>query len=350
METVTKINSHTEWGRLKEVILGIPDNARIPVIKNHDIHCVDYANYETVEGLPGGYYSDQIVAETREDLNNFQKALEQEGVKVLRPEVKPTHLLHGTNDWRTDGYYNYCPRDSAIVIGDTLIETPMPLRSRYFETFGLRKIFKEYSKNGSRWISAPKPELTDELYDRSDLSKPTLTEFEPAFDAANVVKCGKDLFYLKSNSGNRWGGKWLQDTLGDKYRVHILDNVYAYVHLDTSIMPLAPGKVLLNPERVNENNLPEYFKSWTKIYSEPPVGTPFHEHWAPASPWIGMNVLSLDENTVIVEVSQNDLIRQLESHGLRVMPVCMKHCRTLSGGPHCVTLDTVREDEYADYS
>lgn len=350
MENLSKVNSHTEWGRLKEVILGIADNARIPLIKNHDIHCVDYANYESVEGLPGGHYDDNLLEETKEDLDNFQKILQGLGVKVLRPEVKPTHKIYGTNDWRTDGYYSYCPRDSAIVIGDTIIETPMPLRARYFETFGLRKIFKEYNKRGSRWISAPKPELLDVLYDRKDLSKPTLTEFEPAFDAANIVKCGKDLIYLKSNSGNRWGGEWLQTTLGDKYRVHIVDNVYAYVHIDTSIMPLAPGVVLLNPSRVNDNNMPEYFKNWKKIYSVPTVGTMFSKDWAPASAWIGMNILSIDEKTIIVEEAQSELMHQLNDNGFETIPVRMRHCRTLSGGPHCVTLDTVRADEYADYS
>lgn len=345
-----KVNSHTEWGQLKEVILGIADNARVPLIKNKDIHCVDYANYDDVTKLPGGYYYERIIEETKEDLNVFHKQLEQAGVKVYRPDITKTHLMHGTSNWRTDSYYNYCPRDSAIIIGDTILETPMPLRSRYFETFSLRKIFKQYSKNGSRWISAPKPELIDELYDRSDLSKPTLTEFEPAFDAANIVKCGKDLIYLKSNSGNRWGGEWLQNTLGDKYRVHIIDNVYAYVHLDTSIMPLAPGVVLLNPDRVNENNLPSYFKKWKKIYSVPAIATSFNEDWAPASAWIGMNVVSLNEKTVIVEKTQTSLMQQLELHGFNIMPVTLRHCRTLSGGPHCVTLDTVRADSFDDYS
>jgi glycine amidinotransferase/scyllo-inosamine-4-phosphate amidinotransferase 1 len=350
MENLSKFNAHTEWGNLKEVILGIADNARVPVVKNHDIHSVDYANYETVDDLPGGYYSDRIIEDTIEDLNLFAESLKKLGIKVLRPEKTPTHKLHGTYNWRTDSYYNYCPRDSAIVIGDTCIETPMPLRARYFETFALRKIFKQYNDNGGRWISAPKPELPDELYDRTDLSKPTLTEFEPAFDAANIMKCGKDLIYLKSNSGNYAGAKWLQNVLGEKYRVHVVDNVYAYVHIDTSIVPLRPGVVLLNPDRVNENNCPAYFKNWKKIYSPEPFPTGFSEHWAPASPWLGMNVLSINENLVAVEASQSELMRVLNENKFDVLPVQMRHCRTLSGGPHCVTLDTVREDEYNDYS
>lgn len=346
-----KVNSNTEWGTLKEVILGRAEFAHIPKFKMEDIHCVDYANYDSVLGLPGGYYPDQIIEETIEDLNVFQSQLESEGVKVLRPDTKDYAKTGSNTYWECDGYYNYCPRDSVIIINDTIIETPMPLRSRYFETFSMRRIFKEYFNNGSKWISAPKPELLPDLYDRSDLShKSTLTEFEIAFDAANIVKCGRDLFYLNSNSGNKLGAQWLQSTLGEKYRVHVLENIYAYVHLDTTIMPLKPGVVLLNPARVNENNCPEYFKSWKKIYCTEPVATNYLENWAPASPWLGMNILSISEKLIAVEARQIGIIKQLESNGFDVMPVRMRHCRTLSGGPHCVTLDTVRNDEYADFS
>jgi N-dimethylarginine dimethylaminohydrolase len=79
------------------------------------------------------------------------------------------------------------------------------------------------------------------------------------------------------------------------------------------------------------------------------VETPYIDDWAPASPWLGMNVLSLSENLIAVEQSQTPLIRQLESKGFDIMPIQMRHCRTLSGGPHCVTLDTVREDNYEDF-
>jgi len=347
---MNKINSHTEWGTLKEVILGRAEFAQIPKIKNHDIHCVDYANYDQVKDLPGGYYPQQVIDETAEDLDLFQTQLENIGVTVIRPEITDSSKIYSSPHWVTDGYYSYCPRDSVLIVGETMIETPMPLRARYFETFAFRKIFKEYMKAGSGWISAPKPELLDDLYDRTNLKVPTLTEFEPAFDAANIVKCGKDLFYLLSNSGNRFGAQWLQQTLGSAYRVHVIGGVYAFVHLDTTIMPLAPGVVLLNPNRVNDNNLPEYFKTWKKIWCTDPVETPFVEHWAPASPWLGMNVLSISEKLVAVESRQTVLMRQLESEGFDIMPVQLRHCRTLSGGPHCATLDTVREDHYDDYS
>ncbi len=347
---MTRVNSNTEWGTLKEVILGRAENAQIPKIKLKDMHCVDYADYNSVKDLPGGNYDLDIIYETVEDLDSFQKQLESIGIKVFRPEIMNFSKEHSLNSWSSDGYYNYCPRDSTLIIGDMIIETPMPLRSRYFENFSYRKILKKYALEGSRWISAPKGELSDELYDRSDLQGSTLTDFEPAFDAANIIRCGKDIFYLISNSGNRFGAHWLQTTLGSSYNVHILNNIYAYVHLDTSILPLSPGVVLLNPDRVNNNNIPPYFKSWKKIWANKPIETKFKPNWAPASPWLGMNVLSIDENTVAVEKNQIVLIKQLEKHGFDIFEVSLRHSRTLSGGPHCVTLDTVRDDEYDDFS
>jgi len=341
-----KVNSYTEWGNLKEIIIGDVSYAQIPTIKNHDIHCVDYANYEDVSNLPSSFYPKNIIEETQEDLNMFSKTLTDLGIVVHRPKVNNYSKKFSTPNWVSDGYYGYCPRDSAIVIGDTIIETPMVLRARYFETFPLREIFKNYFLEGSRWLASPKPELLDDLYDRSNLDKPTLTDFEPAFDAANIIKCGADIFYLVSNSGNYLGAKWLQSVLGEKFTVNIIDDIYAYVHLDTSIMPLCPGKVLLNPDRVNPNNLPKYFKNWHKIYAEAPKETEFLDHYAPASPWIGMNILSIDPSTVVVEKRQVKLIKQLEKEQFTVIPVSLRHCRTLSGGPHCVTLDTVRNDSY----
>ena len=343
-------NSHTEWGQLQEVIVGIAHNAQIPRVKNKDIHCVDYANYDSLDHIQDLTYSDRVLKETQEDLDRFAEQLQAMNIMVHRPVPLDLQRKYQSPHWETDGYYQYCPRDIALVVGDTIIETPMVLRSRYFEAQGLQPIFHEYFVQGSNWVSAPKPCLHDELYDRSNLDSNTLTETEIAFDAANVIKCGKDLFYLVSNSGNVMGAKWLQRQLGSDYRIHVLTDIYAYVHLDTSIMPLAPGKVLMNPSRVNDNNMPNYFKNWDIIWAPEPIETPCDDKLASASPWLSMNVLSINEHTVVVEERQQPLIDLLESQGFDVMPVKMRHCRTLSGGPHCVTLDTVRKDKFEDFS
>ena len=57
------------------------------------------------------------------------------------------------------------PRDILIVVGDEIIEAPMAWRSRFFEYRPYRPLLKEYFKQGAKWTTAPKPLMSDELYD-----------------------------------------------------------------------------------------------------------------------------------------------------------------------------------------
>ena len=242
----------------------------------------------------------------------------------------------------SDGYYNYCPRDSVVVIGDTIIESPMALRSRYFETFSFRDEFIDYMKKGARWVSAPKPMLRNESYDRSDLSQLTLKEIEPIFDAANILRCNNDILYLVSNTGNKLGAQWLQNFLGSEYRVHILENMYSYSHLDSTMALLRDGLCLLNPDRVNEDNMPELLKSWDKIWCPEMVDIGYYGDYNHASVWVGINLLSLNENLVICDENQTGLHKELYKHNIEVIPMKLRHSRTLGGSFHCVTLDICR--------
>ena len=63
-----------------------------------------------------------------------------------------------------------------------------------------------------------------------------------------------------------------------------------------------------------------------------------------SSPWAGLNVMSLDSETVLVHDQQIELIKALERSKFRVIPVKMRHCYTMLGGLHCSTLDVVRYD------
>ena len=68
-----------------------------------------------------------------------------------------------------------------------------------------------------------------------------------------------------------------------------------------------------------------------------------------ASPWVGMNFLSVDPKTVIVDERQTELIKLLERHKLTVAQVRMRHIYTQGGGIHCATLDTVRDGQLERY-
>ncbi|MYW28514.1 inosamine-phosphate amidinotransferase 1, partial [Streptomyces sp. SID2119] len=226
---------------------------------------------------------------------------------------------------------------------------PMVLRSRFLEGFAYKELFLEYLESGARWLSAPKPQLTDAMYEPTAPPGERLRNLEPAFDAANVLRFGTDLLYQVSDSGNLLGARWLQAAVGDQYTVHPCEGLYTSTHIDSTIVPLRPGLMLVNPSRVNERNLPAFLRGWDRIVCPELTDTGYVGDHPRSSVWIGMNFLVIAPGKAIVDKRQTVLIRELERHGVEVIPAQLTHSRTLGGGFHCVTLDVRRRGELATY-
>jgi N-dimethylarginine dimethylaminohydrolase len=339
-----RVWSCNEWDPLEEVIVGNPLHARFPTA-DPSTQVTEFPDRPLAE-VPRGPFPQRIIEETEEDLNEFVRILESYGVTVKRPDTWPHEATFSTIHWEAEGYYNYCPRDVLLVVGDHIIETPNVMRSRAQETYSYRTLLLDYMRAGAKWYSAPKPMLLDSLFEGVDLEKPTPRNDEPAFDAANILRFGRDLIYLVSGTGNELGGQWLQSILGDKFRVHFLKDVYYGSHIDSTLVALRPGLVLANPSRVNDDTLPKVLKQWKVIYSPPMENTDRYEpdylSKCIGSDWIDMNAFSINPNLVVVDRNQPTLIRLLEKHGLDVVPLRLRHSKMLGGGPHCVTLDVRR--------
>jgi hypothetical protein len=69
-----------------------------------------------------------------------------------------------------------------------------------------------------------------------------------------------------------------------------------------------------------------------------------------ASDNIYINVLSLDENTVVISAAAHETIKQLELHGVTCVPVKYGWQRLFGGGIHCSTLDVRRTGNLEDYT
>ena len=343
--------SCNEWDPLEEVIVGNPLNARFPYA-DLSTQVAEYPD-RALADIPRGAFPQQIIDETEEDLNAFVHALESNGVTVKRPDTWPHEKKFSTVNWESEGYYNYCPRDVMMVIGDQIIETPNVIRSRSQETYSYRSLLMDYMKSGAKWYSAPKPMLLDSLFEGFDPEKPSPRNDEPAFDAANVLRFGEDLIYLVSATGNEMGGYWLQSILGDKFRVHFMKDVYWGSHIDSTFVALRPGLILANPSRINENTLPEILKQWKVIYSPPMENQDRYSadylSKSIGSEWIEMNAFSISPDLVVVDRDQTALIKLLESEGVGVVPLKLRHSRMLGGGFHCVTLDVRRKGKMERY-
>jgi len=346
------VRAHNEWDPLEEVIVGRLEGATIPERHVVVARTIPWALSQVMRIVGGMRYPGFLVDPAQEELDGFIKLLEGCGITVRRPDVLDGRTRIHTPLWSSRGFMTACPRDGYLVVGEEIIETPMAWRCRHREGEAYRRLFEEYRQGGAQLTIAPRPTLPDALYDAHYVLPETgppetfvVNELEPVFDAADFVRCGRDLFVLRSHVTNASGIAWLRAHLGADYRIHEVESTCNNpMHIDSTFMPLAPGKLLVNPEHIDVDRLPECIKGWDILVAPQPDGenSPI---LSMCSAWLSMNVLMLDARRVVVEASQPSMIKALEGWGFEPIPCAFKHYAAFGGSFHCATLDVRRRGE-----
>ena len=303
------ISSFNEWDPLRSVVVGSAKYANWP--SNDPVFAQESEKTLWKETpVPSGPVPQHIVDEADEDLNTLARTLHNLGIQVIRPGPRNYSV--------TGGMYNYCPRDRLLVYGGTIVDPAMMYPCRDQEIIALDEVLSKTHNI----IKMPRDQGM-------------------ILDAANVCRLGDSMLFLESASGNRPAYEWLCKQFP---QVNIeLCNFYAGVHIDSTIVPLREGLVMLNASRVTEATCPRVFNGWEKIWVADVVAQDFYQY-PYASKWIAMNMLVVDPATVIVDRHQTDLIQTLEQYKFTVIPLELRHSRTLGGGFHCVTLDLLRDN------
>ena len=363
------VNVYTEWAPLQEVIVGDCLNFNIDLL-DPTFEFVYYENLKSQKHRKTKQYKiDRKRLEQRAaDLNRLQKVLEEFGVIVRRPKSLDKAISIKTPHFNAICMAPDSPRDTVACVGQTIIETPPIVRGRYFENMHYREIFLDYFKKGATWVSAPNPMLTKETIDMIDLNETWIDvpadkfhgmkfinpKYEIAFDAANFVKLGTDILFNIGSQNHELGCHWLQSILGndfDVWPIRLCDS-----HIDGAIALLAPGKILYNPaldkKRKILEQLPKQMKKWDMIPTEE-EDLSFcldDEEIALASEeGMFMNVLSINQDTVLVQDTAVNTIKSLERHKFEVVPIEFNQGRLFSGGLHCCTVDVRREEDQERY-
>jgi glycine amidinotransferase len=373
------VNSFDEWSQLEEVIVGVNDGFN----GFHFDNTFDFFFWDNVKQYlkMKNYFrlecdeldrpvikpEDYILEELDEDIQGIVDALTNQGVIVRRPESN----LNLENDirtpfWRSNRLPALNVRDNTIVLGSTIIETAPHVRARIFENDTLKPLFCEYFNNGANWVSMPRPTLSlpidtsfftiddlerQVLSDEASYRMRKLTE-EIIFDGAQCVRLGKDVLVNVSNRSHELAFQWLSKNFGEIFIFHRLLNL-SDGHIDTMLLPLRPGLWLLRKEEYLEY-LPEPFKKWEYIIPPECKMDMFpcytNNRINLTSRYIDMNVLSINEKTVIVNSLYPELIETLERNGFNVVPVRHRHRRLIGGGFHCFTLDIRRKGGLISYA
>jgi len=303
-----KIHSYNEWDPLRSVVVGRADHANWPV--NDPVFRLESEHTLWKETpVPSGPVPDWIIAEANEDLEQLVGVLKSLNVEVFRPD--------DFNFQAHDGMYNYCPRDRLLVYGDTIVNPAMMYPCRDMEL----QCYHDVVDAAANYLFMPRHEGM-------------------TLDAANIARLNDKWIYLESSSGNRAAYDWMCKHFPT---VDIeLVNFYSGVHIDSTIVPLREGLVLVNGSRVTPENLPRTLCDWEVIYCNHVEEQGFFQY-PYASKWIALNMLVVNPHTVIVDKDQPMLIDFLEKNQFTVIPMQLRHSRTLGGGFHCVTLDLHRE-------
>ena len=208
------IRVDSEWGRLREVIVGIvPDNAIVPPPvsshfknKSQNITCFQQCHEKPAkQALPEAF----TVA--RQQVEALVQIYERTGIKVHRPRPHTETELHL---FKMGGAPLYA-RDSMLVVGQNVIELSLRDPARRKEIFAYREMLARRLAQAPRvqYASMPPP-----------LPAPSTEDSEgpgPFLEGGDIFLLGKDILVGDSGqASNQAGIVWLRRFLGPQgYRV-----------------------------------------------------------------------------------------------------------------------------------
>ena len=365
-----KVESYNDFDPLRHIIVGIADNQHIPEAcpaSNEKIPADS-----PMRGSKAGRRTQESIDQANECLNDFAGMLEDRDIIVDRPSAIDWHERITTPDFTiSSGFGCMPPRDCLLTMGSTLLMAPMSFRSRYFEYLAFHELTREYFESDPNCLieQAPRPRLADESFRmdyvedyeylseeetmaRSLRKEYSTLETDILFDAADVMRLGKDIFVQHGLTTNLAGIRWIKRRFEPQgYRIHTLsfrDN--HPIHIDATFCPLRPGLMLLNPNRPLFDGQREIFEKndWEIVEA----AIPAHDTPPPlcySSVWLSMNILILDHKTVCVEATEHHQMEQFDKLGFEVIPVPFRDAYAFGGGLHCSTADVLREGSCEDY-
>jgi len=354
------LNSHTSFGKLKEVVVGVeldfPKRLSDLTFKLFYREAIGEAIYETI--TDEYYVNQELINQRNTELNNLATLIESKGVVVHRPDTLDKITPFTTPTFKSEVSSASNVRDVTLIYGNTLIETPTYVRNRYFENMALYNVYNKVT-GGKNWIKAPNGILTKDTIDMEKWHAKRDWDnipdnFEMAIDGANFLRIGSDVI-VNINSYNQWKGyEWIKSFYPDTtfHVIHVADN-----HIDGVIIALKPGVFMVNPAYPNiKDVMPDKFKNWTYIYPADLThnldtkGMTNIDIQLASSRGMDVNVLSLDENTVVTNELAYGVNDILDKNGFDVVTTALNHGEIFAGGIHCSTLDLIRDDEMISYA
>ena len=349
------VNAWSEFQPLKKVVLGAP----------FPPETFDWHKDEETRNVMR-----QIFEETAEDIAELEKILVEHGVEVVRP--KNIFTITGEEQiqlpWMHCGFPNHplMPRDTLMPYGNTIFECFTGGDNRYFENLAYYDHCSKWFSEGADWVSMPGVMIDSKSYEDYENKSRVL------YHAANMIKCGDTVLFSqtwdednKKGKGTNLGKQWMKRELSQRYPGTKFLDIPVGGHADGKIALLKPGVLMT----WNAKWVPEEMKNWTIIEVNDNHEMPedflntrkrrfykdYVEKWL--GHWVGyadesvfdVNVLSLDEKTVICTGRNEAAFAEMRANGIEPIVWRFRHQYFWDGGIHCLTSDVQREGDCESY-
>ena len=327
--TTQTISVHHEWGSLKEVLIGAA-NVRVPSkIPEASKNYLPTATLEFMSKNAGKRLQEadsQLQNRYENQINTIIKVLQERGIivhQIQKFTPSEENYLADLNDSILQTF----ARDITVVIGNQAIEMAMYEPYRRKERFAIRRTLEQRFKNLSPAIIAMPETLPNPVNEFGKYGPDAFLE------GGDILLVGQDI--LVGNTGNASssiGIKWLQNYLGNKYRVHEITLSDRFLHLDCVLSLPRPGLAIICKEGFI-HGIPEFLKDWKLIE----VSAEDVEQK------MACNGMVIDVNTIMIGDDMPELTKSLSAEGIEVITTPIDAFTWQGGGLRCLHHPLVRE-------
>jgi glycine amidinotransferase len=311
---------HHEWGKLREVVIGISPAEDFVVFYEESQRWLVPPADEFSRKHAGRRLID-IDADRAKRIERQVDALAElvtrEGVTVHRPQrlAGEERTFLAPNG---EGAQLF-PRDGMIVVADHVIDASLRLKCRQRERYGLRPIIQQVvQQRSARWSSVP-------------LGSPGCVD-GPFLEGGDTLLNGYEIYVgISGCASDLAGADWLQALLGNTYRVIPVAMKSNVLHLDCALALIQPGLLVYCPEKLIDG-LPMSIRGWDKIA----VSTDEANRLA-------TNGLVLEEGRAIIDADNTRVIEELRKRKVDVIPLPFDGPISTGGGLRCAHHPLLRE-------
>ena len=325
---MTDFGSHSEFGKLREVVVGTADHLHLPPFGKDLSHYNDELRTALLENgnqpLDIAQTFPERHARTAEQIENVVTTYQRHGITVHRPrpytDDETRHL-----DVLQQGWSQLYPADPVFVIGKHFLEISIRRAYRRKEVFPLRDLILPM-------IEAD-PEAHHVAMPQSAPHTPSGEGPGPFLEGGDILINGQDVFVgvgelCSDQAGVAWLARYIERW---GYKVHPMPIKGPILHALGIMCLLRDGLLMVHSPALAEG-LPEPLRDWDVIE--------ITEDEMNAHATVGV---SLDDRHYMIDPRFNRIMDQLVSHGVEPVPTPCDAIGFWGGAIRCITLPLIRD-------